>query len=44
VASLFALRSARGDFVMVAWPFDRIGYSLGSSAARRRLGRNCAQR
>jgi hypothetical protein len=30
---------------MVAWPFDHIGYSLGSSAAaRRRLGRNRVRR
>jgi hypothetical protein len=44
-AATRGLRSARGDVVMVAWPFDHIGYSLGSSAAaRRRLGRNRAQR
>jgi hypothetical protein len=33
--------------VISSWspgPFDHIGYSLGSSAARRRLGRNRAQR
>jgi hypothetical protein len=45
VAPLFALRSARGDVVMVARPFHHIGHSWGSSAAaRRRLGRNRARR
>jgi hypothetical protein len=45
VAPLFALRSARGDVVMVARPCPYIGYSLRSSAAaRRRLGRNRARR